>query len=112
MCGFFLSGGNSNSNTEFMLRNWKTFKQSIQPISFVQELEIHQFLPPSSFNNLGSISRSHQATLVLIKVYRQVQASARQYQMFVEILRCHNGKAVDELSKAVGRLINKPETGR
>ena len=106
MCGFFLSGGKS------ILRNWKALKQSIEPVNFVQELERHNFLPKSSFENLGSKSRSLQATLVLIKVYRQVQSSEKENRKFVEISRRYNRITADALSNDVGRPINKPETGR
>ena len=112
-CGFFfLSDGKSKSNKESILHNWKTLKQSIEPVDFVPELERCNFLPKSSFENLGSKSRSHQATLVLIKVYRQVQSSEKEYQKFVEILRRYNGIAADALSNAVGGPINKSETGK
>ena len=112
MCGFFLSGGKYKSNKESILRNWKTLKQSIEPVHFVQELERCNFLPKSSFEKFGNKSRSHQATLVLIKVYRQVQSSEKEYDKFVEILRRHNRFAADALTNPVGIPINKPETGR
>jgi hypothetical protein len=112
MCGFFFSGGKSKSNTESILRSWKTLKENIEPVNFVQDLERCNFLPKSSFENLGNNSRSSQATLVLIKVYRQVQSSKKEYDKFVEILRSYKSIAADVLSNAVGRPINKPETGR
>ena len=109
---FFFSGGKSKSNAESILRSWKTLKKNIEPVNFVQELERRNFLPTSSFENLGNNSRSRQATLVLIKVYRQVQSSEKEYDKFVEIFRSYNSIAADQLSNAVGRPINKPETGR
>ena len=112
MCDFFLSGGKAKSIKESVLRNWKALKQSIEPVNFAQELERHNFLPKSSFENLGSKSRLHQAALVLIKVYRQVQSYEKEIRKFVEILRHYNSIAADALSNDVGRPINKPETGR
>ena len=103
-------GGKYKSNKESILRNWKTLKQSIEPVHLVQKLERCNFLPKSSFEKFGNKSRSHQATLVLIKVYRQVQSSEKKYDKFVEILRRHNRFAADALTNPVGIPINKPET--
>ena len=107
---FFLSDGKSKSNKESILRNWKTLKQIIAPVDFVRELEKYNFLQQSSFENLGNKSRSHQATLVLIKVYRKVQSSEEEYEKFVKILRHKNSPAADALSNAVGGPINNPGT--
>ena len=71
---FFLSDGKSKSNKESILRNWKTLKQSIEPVNLVRELDRYNFLAISSFfENLGSKDQLHQVSLELIKVYRQVQ---------------------------------------
>ena len=70
------------------------------------------FLLQSSFENLGSKSQSHQATLVLIKVYTQAQSSEKEYQKFVEILRRYNSTTADALSNPVDERINNPVTGR
>jgi hypothetical protein len=72
-CVLFFSDEKSKSNNESILRNWKTLKQYIELGALVRELERCNFLPKSSLENLGSKSRSHQATLVLITVYRKIR---------------------------------------
>ena len=100
------------SNKKSILRNWKTIKQYIEPVDFVQELESCTFLPKSSFEKLGSISRLHQGTLVLIKVYRKVQLSEKEYHKFVEILQRNETSriAADVLIKSVGEPIDNTGT--
>lgn len=99
----------SKSDRESILRNWKTLKRIKQPSDFAEELKSSNVLPKSSCANLGTFSRSHQATLVLINVYREIQSSEK-YRKFVEILRRHNSTAADALSNCVGEPISKPET--
>ena len=108
---FFLSDGKSKSNKESILRNWKTLTQSIDAKDFERELVTCNFLPHSSFVELENINRSYLATLILIKVYRQVQSSEKEYHKFVEILgRCH-GTAANVLINHVDGPINNPVTG-
>jgi hypothetical protein len=111
LCAFFFQ---MESNKESILRNWKTIKQYIEPGHFVRELESCIFLPKSSFEKLGSKSQLHQATLVLIKVYRKVQLSEKEYQKFVEILQRNETSriAADVLIKSVGGPIDNTGTGR
>ena len=111
MCAFF-SDEKSKSNNESILRNWKTLKQYIEPGTLVQDLERCNFLPKSSLENLGSKSRSHQATLVLITVYRKIQLYEKKYQEFVVILRRHNSAAAEALTNLVGGPINNTGSGR
>ena len=94
------------SNKESILRNWKTLKQCIEPEPFVQELERGNFLLKSSFENLAGKSRSHQATLVLIAVYRTIQSYEKMYEKFLGILRRHNSAAADALTNPVDGPIN------
>jgi hypothetical protein len=67
-------------------------------VTFAQELERGNFLQKSSFENLGSKSRLHQAALVLIKVYRQVQSYEKEIRKFVEILRHYNSIAAETIT--------------
>ena len=97
---------------EAMLLHWKTLKQYIEPEALAQELERCNFLPNSSFENLGSKSWSHQAVLVLMTVCRSIQSHEKKNQDAVEILRCHNIAAAKALTDPVGGLINNIGSGR
>ena len=108
----FFSDEKSTSNKECILRNWKTLKEYIEPEPFVQELEGCNFLPKSSFENLGSKSRSHQATLVLIMVHRKIQSDEKKYQDFVGILRRNYIAAAKVLTNPVVVPINNTGSGR
>ena len=111
MCVFF-ADEKSKSNKESILRNWKKLKHYIEPVDFVRELERCNFLQKSSLENLGSKSRSHQATLVLIMVCRKIQLNEKKYQEFVVILRRHNSAAAEALTNPVGGPINNTDSGR
>ena len=111
VCYFFLSDGKSKSNKESILRNWKTLTQSIDATDFERKLVTCNFLPHSSFVDLENKNRLYLATLILIKVYRQVQSSEKEYRKFVKILgRCHSTTA-NVLNKHVDGPINNPVTG-
>ena len=92
----------SKSNKESILINSKC----LEPVTFAQELERCNFLPKSSFEHLGSKSRTHQATLVLFTLYRTIQSYKKKYQEFVEILRRHNSAAADALTNPVDGPTN------